>query len=151
MYKAMFILIIFVTSIFADPPPPWAKDGAKKDTAAMQKKPLPPPFDKAEARYNNDTTVLIIISGDTKEYSVIDKANAKNPAVKIIQEAGILSMEFDTKFKWAAGMLRDTQDNKLIWKVEVPKSLKVEINTSEWPAGKFCGGVSNYHFCVVKE
>jgi hypothetical protein len=154
MYKAIFILIIFVTSIFAAPPPPWAKDGAQKDTVTTQKKPLPPPFDKADAQKRD--TIFIIVSSevsDTKEYTIADPADLRNngPTMKIIQMGAIINITLASKFAGSSGSLRDINDNKLIWNGKVPKNLLIEINTSDWKPGKYYGGIFNYKFGVIKE
>jgi len=149
----MLILIALALLCFAAPPPPWAKEGAQRDTGS-QKKALPPPFDKADARKQD--TVFIIVSGkdsDTKEYSITDPSDHTNetPPMKIVQNGAIISITLAPKFVGSSGALRHINDNTLIWKGKVPKNLQVEINTSEWPTGKFYGGIFDYKFCVVKE
>jgi hypothetical protein len=152
MKKLVLILIVLTTLSIAEPPPPWAKgDAQKKDTVTMQKNPLPPPFDKAVSQ---EDTVFVIISNessDIKEYYVTDLSDTNRPHMKIIQNGAIINIAIDYKFVGATGALRNVQDRKLIWSAKVPKSQQLEIDASEWTPGKYCGGVSNYKFCIVKE
>jgi len=121
MYKTILFLMVLVTLGLAAPP--WEGEPPKQDT------------------------VFVVISGDTKEYTVADRSN---PPMKIVQEGAVIRATLPAKFVGAAGALRD-RDNNLVWSSKVPKSQEVEINTFDWKPGKYYGGIFNYKFGVIKD